>query len=148
LWSVRLSASAESAPMSFTGKSGRQYVVIASSGSPRPEAETALIAFALPRPGDPEIDLKPAPLPAPKLAEAAPSAIAVTRVEDLPAGAGRDEVASACTACHGLSTALVQRHTSAEWTATIAEMQARGAKIDAPMAKTIADYMTAHFGAP
>jgi glucose dehydrogenase len=148
LWSVRLSAAAESAPMSFIGKSGRQYVVIASSGSPRPDAETSLIAFALPRAGDPEVDLHPAPLPTVRMTGVSPAPIVVTRVEDLPPGENRDTVAAACTACHGIGTALAQRHTSAEWTATIAEMQARGAKIDAPMAKRIADYLTVHFGAP
>ena len=63
LWNVRLSSPAESNPMSFVGKSGRQYVVVAESGAPRPDAEVALIAFALPRPGDASMDLKPAPMP-------------------------------------------------------------------------------------
>ena len=63
LWNVRLSSPVDSNPMSFVGKSGRQYVVVAASGAPRPDAEVALIAFALPKPGDPPVDLKPAPIP-------------------------------------------------------------------------------------
>ena len=47
LWTVRMSAAAESAPMSFISKNGRQYVVTAIGGSPRPDGEVALVAFAL-----------------------------------------------------------------------------------------------------
>jgi quinoprotein glucose dehydrogenase len=64
VWSTRLSSPAGSNPMSFVGKSGRQYVVVAASGAPRSDAEVALIAFALPRTGDVPVDLKPAPMPA------------------------------------------------------------------------------------
>jgi quinoprotein glucose dehydrogenase len=66
LWNVRLSSPVDSNPMSFIGKSGRQYVVVAASGASRPDAEVALIAFALPRPGDAPVDLKPAPVPVPR----------------------------------------------------------------------------------
>ncbi len=64
LWNARLSSPAESNPMSFVGKSGRQYLVVAESGALRSDAEVALIAFALPRPSDVPVDLKPAPMPA------------------------------------------------------------------------------------
>lgn len=60
LWSVRLSSPVESNPMSFVGKSGRQYVVVAESGSGSSDGEVALVAFALPRAGDAPVDLKPA----------------------------------------------------------------------------------------
>lgn len=63
LWNVRLSSPAGSNPMSFVGKTGRQYVVVATSGAPRADAEVALVAFALPQPGDMPVDLKPAPMP-------------------------------------------------------------------------------------
>ena len=66
LWRVRLSSPAQANPMSFVGKGGRQYVVVAESGVKPAEAEVALLAFALPRPGDVPVDLKPAPLPAAK----------------------------------------------------------------------------------
>ena len=62
-WSVRLAAGVSSAPMSFVGKDGRQYLVVASSGR---DAEASLIAFALPRPGDAQIDLHPAPVARPR----------------------------------------------------------------------------------
>ena len=49
--------------MSFVGRSGRQYVVAPESGSVSSKGEVALVAFALPRPGDTAIDLQPAPSP-------------------------------------------------------------------------------------
>jgi len=63
LWSARLSSPVEGNPMSFVGKSGRQYVVAPESGSVSSHGEVALVAFALPRPGEAVIDLKPAPVP-------------------------------------------------------------------------------------
>jgi quinoprotein glucose dehydrogenase len=66
LWSARLSSPVEGNPMSFVGKDGRQYVVAPESGSVSSAGEVALVAFALPRPGEAAIDLKPAPVPPPR----------------------------------------------------------------------------------
>ena len=66
LWSVRLSSPVEGNPMSFVGRSGRQYIVAPESGSVSSNGEVALVAFALPRAGDATVDLKPAPVPAPR----------------------------------------------------------------------------------
>jgi quinoprotein glucose dehydrogenase len=60
VWNVRLAAVVNNSPMTFMGQNGRQYLVVGTSG--RSDSDSALIAFALPRPGDAEIDLKPAPL--------------------------------------------------------------------------------------
>jgi quinoprotein glucose dehydrogenase len=66
LWQVKLPASSDAGPMTYTGKDGRQYVVIAAGGpgnahrpSPRENAlyHQVLIAFALPRAGDPPVDI-------------------------------------------------------------------------------------------
>ena len=66
MWSVRLSSPVEGNPMSFVGRSGRQYIVAPESGSVSSNGEVALVAFALPRAGDATVDLKPAPVPAPR----------------------------------------------------------------------------------
>jgi len=66
LWSVRLSSPVEGNPMSFVGRNGRQYVVAPESGSVSSNGEVGLVAFALPRAGDPVVDLKPAPMPPPR----------------------------------------------------------------------------------
>jgi quinoprotein glucose dehydrogenase len=66
LWQIRMSASANAGPMTYMGKDGRQYVVVAAGGpgnSRRPSPREnflyhqTLVAFALPRPGDKELDI-------------------------------------------------------------------------------------------
>jgi len=146
LWSVRMSAAAESGPMSFIGKNGRQYVVAAIGGSPRPEGEVALVAFALPRPEDQAIDLKPAPVAQPVVPAAASNM--TQRVEDLPAGPGREDLAKFCTGCHGISAVTSHARSSEEWTEMIEQMRARGAVVGDAGASSIHDYLSAHFGTP
>ena len=53
LWAARLAMSAHAVPMTFQGRSGKQYVAITSSGAsalddPMPEGSEALVVFALP----------------------------------------------------------------------------------------------------
>jgi hypothetical protein len=141
LWSVRMSSPAESSPMSFVGKGGRQYIVIAISGSSRPDGEAALIAFSLPRPGDEVVDLKPEP---PAQQQSAP----LTMAAPLPEGSGRQDFVNACGTCHSLSAVTARAHSSEQWTALIEQMRARGAKADDAAAVRIHDYLTAHFGSP
>jgi glucose dehydrogenase len=66
LWASRMPASSDAGPMTYTGKDGRQYVVIAAGGpggsrrpSPRENAlyRQVLIAFALPKPGERPVDI-------------------------------------------------------------------------------------------
>lgn len=147
VWSARLSSPAEANPMSFVGRSGRQYVVVASSGAPRAQAETALIAFALPRPGEQIVDLKPAPLPPARPAGQAPAApVTVTSVDDLPDGPGRADVARVCTGCHAIGTAISQRRDKDAWARIIEDMRGRGAPADDAQAARIRDYLAAHYG--
>ena len=76
LWQAKMSASANAGPMTYMGKDGRQYVVIAAGGpgnARRPSERDnvlfhqTLVAFALPRPGDKPLDIV-APYPARALA--------------------------------------------------------------------------------
>lgn len=144
VWTVRLAAAVNSAPMTFVGRNGRQYLVVGTSG--RKDSDSALIAFALPRPGDPEIDLRPAP-PVTRGAINAPAGVPVPlRPEDLPAAAGREDLMTVCTACHALGTVTAQRHTASDWTAIIAEMRARGARMDEAAQTRIRDYLATHLG--
>jgi quinoprotein glucose dehydrogenase len=66
LWQIKMSASANAGPMTYMGKDGRQYVVIAAGGpgnarrpSPRENLlyHQTLVAFALPRGGDTPVDI-------------------------------------------------------------------------------------------
>jgi len=119
LWETELEASAHSVPMTFMGKSGRQYVVVAAGGgsflgSP---PGTKIIAFALPG-GAPPTTLTAAPL-APSVASAATNA--------LPAGEGREAVLKMCSGCHGIPTTIARRRTALEWQGVVEAMASLGA---------------------
>ncbi len=66
LWEIKMAASANSGPMTYMGKDGRQYVVLAVGGpgnSRRPSPRESylyhqtLVAFALPKPGEKPVDI-------------------------------------------------------------------------------------------
>jgi glucose dehydrogenase len=66
LWQTRMSASSNAGPMTYVGKDGRQYVVIASGGPGNARRRSAnenfafhqtLVAFALPGPGEKPLDI-------------------------------------------------------------------------------------------
>ena len=66
LWQTRMSASANAGPMTYMGKDGRQYVVVAAGGpgnarrpSPRESFlfHQTLVAFAIPKPTDKPLDI-------------------------------------------------------------------------------------------
>ena len=66
LWQIKMAASANAGPMTYMGKDGRQYVVVAVGGpgnarrpSPRENFlyHQTLVAFALPKAGDKALDI-------------------------------------------------------------------------------------------
>ena len=66
LWQTKMSSSSNAGPMTYIGKDGRQYVVIAAGGPGNARRRSAtdnfvfhqtLVAFALPKPGEKEIDI-------------------------------------------------------------------------------------------
>jgi cytochrome c5 len=64
----------------------------------------------------------------------------------LPEGNGRDLVTTLCAGCHSVHVATGKRGTRAEWRTTIDAMIARGARVTAEEAATIAAYLGEHFG--
>lgn len=144
LWRWRLSAGLDSAPMTFVGKSGRQYVMAVSSG--RPDTDIALTAFALPRPGEAVVDVHPVPFPKAAIAAPPPLRKAVTRAEELPIGEGRDDLVKVCTVCHSLGTVTGAGRDRGGWSAVVEEMRGRGAHADDVTAARIVDYLSANFG--
>jgi len=65
LWETKMSASGVAGPMTYNGRDGRQYVVIAAGGpgtaayltNPQWGYRQLLVAFALPRPGERTLDI-------------------------------------------------------------------------------------------
>ena len=170
LWTVSLPAPAVSTPMTYRGKSGRQYVVIpdggpATIGMPGrfSSFHEVLIAYALPRPGEASVDLSqfaPIPMPFPPRRLSAiggasnpPIAGAMAQVPfgltgpiTLPDEDGKDDVSSMCGQCHGISTAVAVRRSTEGWHDLIQDMRARGAQGDNAKAARVQDYLSRYFG--
>jgi mono/diheme cytochrome c family protein len=64
----------------------------------------------------------------------------------LPAGKGRELVATRCVGCHDLNTAVSRRASAAEWRSTVATMVERGAQIPGVDATVIVAYLAEHYG--
>lgn len=162
LWDTELEASAHTMPMTYMGKDGRQYVVVAAGGggylgSP---TGTKLMAFALPGKAS-----AVAPMPAhqaaaaqaakaPQAAQAQAPAMPfqmreMTAAESaaLPAGEGRDAVAFMCVPCHGVLVAIANRKTALAWTANVEDMRTKGARGTDAQAQAAAKYLAKNFAA-
>ncbi|HYO83456.1 MAG TPA: PQQ-binding-like beta-propeller repeat protein [Bryobacteraceae bacterium] len=114
IWETRLPASGHATPMTYRGKSGRQYVAIAAGGGNKYNAtyDSKLIAFALPRAGDPKEPRLVTSFKVPMRADYK------GRTEQLPVQVAQQPVAfshkvhaaARCTTCH--KTALTASRAS------------------------------------
>jgi competence ComEA-like helix-hairpin-helix protein len=152
LWETELDASAHSIPMTFTGRDGRQYVVVAAGGGSflLSRAGTKIVAFALPDAAHPRAaSRKPTPRPidraAPAAAAGAPRPSAAQNVE-LPPGEGRQAVLSMCSGCHGLGTSVAQRRTQKQWQTVVETMMSIGAPGSKETAASAVAYLAWRFG--
>jgi hypothetical protein len=80
-----------------------------------------------------------------------PKTIASRRLNalsELPAGAGKDLIAIACTRCHDLGglTAYKGYWTRAQWLAMVETMVKHGALLDAEQSQQVTDYLNKHYG--
>lgn len=81
------------------------------------------------------------------MATIAPSVSAAQAHQDpLPTGAGKAELVSDCTSCHGIDVMITQKRTKAEWDDIMTRMVGYGATSDAAKQKVITDYLRNHFG--
>jgi quinoprotein glucose dehydrogenase len=158
LWMTRLDASGDAVPMTYLGRNGRQYVVIAAGGTNRFRmiANTAdqradtVIAFALPAPGEerePAVesrlpDVRPRTAPRVHLTEAELKAPG----PPLPEGEGKQVVARMCTKCHGTAVFSTVRMGRAGWEDEVAAMVERGAAGTRQDIQVVVDYMVRNFG--
>ncbi len=118
LWETELEASAHSVPMTFMGKDGRQYIVIAAGGGSflNSPPGTKIVAFALPN-GRPALTSSAAAAPA----------VSTGPADELPPGPGRESVITMCSGCHGLRTVVASRRTQSEWQSVVETMAGVGA---------------------
>jgi cytochrome c5 len=64
----------------------------------------------------------------------------------LPAGEGRELVATACSQCHGLGTIAAMRDGPAGWKVYVYDMILRGAQLNASETDTVLQYLTKSLG--
>jgi cytochrome c5 len=64
----------------------------------------------------------------------------------LPAGEGRDLVATACSQCHALSVIMANRDGPVGWKRHVYNMVLRGAQLTPREADTVIQYLVANFG--
>jgi hypothetical protein len=67
---------------------------------------------------------------------------------DLPEGAGKDVVVSACTTCHTADRIVALKQTEAGWRITIRQMEEEGASFNPGDIETIIAYLVKNLGAP
>lgn len=156
LWMARLEATADTVPMTFLGRNGRQYVVVAAGGANRfrmlaGTSETradVLVAFAL---------SDGTPAPAMQTSQAAPAvpATPAATVRDaelqadgaaLPEGPGRDVVTRMCTSCHGAGVFTQSRMGRVGWEDQVAAMVERGATGSEQEIEQVIAYLVSNFG--
>jgi quinoprotein glucose dehydrogenase len=140
LWFAQLDAAGGATPMTFMGRNGKQYVVIAAGGpGDTDRGGTALfpqklVAFALPDAG--AAVAAPAANPAPAATRAAAPAT-FPRADE-----GRALAQQHCTTCHGLGTVTAEGRTPEAWAFVVNEMIGLGTPITDDQAKAIVDYLS------
>ena len=149
LWYAQLEAAAGATPMTFMGKNGTQYVVVAAGGpgdTDRGGTEQypqKLVAFALSdrvtttttTTAASPTTAAPAARPAPPMPPVAPlSAAALAR--------GREITERVCTACHTLDAGITGGRTPEMWSKVVAEMRGMGAQATDEEARAITQYLS------
>ena len=145
LWYAQLEAAGGATPMTYMGRNGKQYVVIAAGGpgdTDRGGTELypqKLVAFALP-------DRNPASqasTPAANIARpalTAPPATTTSRAEE-----GKALAEARCTTCHGLGTVTAEGRSAEAWAFVVNEMRGLGAEVNDEEAQAIVDYLGRDF---
>ncbi|WP_223796433.1 outer membrane protein assembly factor BamB family protein [Sphingomonas nostoxanthinifaciens] len=155
MWTVRLDASAHATPISYAGRSGRQYVAIVSAGGSflgSPATASRLVVFALPKEGEAPVPEAAATGVAPAAAPAAPEvpppaamAAAGAPTTDFRDGPERALVQKACTVCHVASQVTNQRHTKQEWATLVEKMIGFGAQVHDDQYDAIVNYLARNY---
>ncbi len=153
LWMAQLDATADTIPVTYQGRDGRQYVVIAAGGTNRfrmlagtaDEIADALIAFALPG-GTATSPAQATGAARPPVPNRLSPAQLKANGAPLPEGAGRDIVVRMCTVCHGTAVFSNVRMSRTGWEDEVAAMVDRGAAGSPQEVHAVTDYLVKNFG--
>jgi quinoprotein glucose dehydrogenase len=149
LWETLLPASIYATPMTYQGKSGKQFVAAVNTGGMTGSKvlNDEVTAFALSVEGQKASGAKTSDAQAgvgaqrPSQAGAGP----------MPASPVQSEVAlklinERCASCHPVTQILAApRRLPAEWRQTVHRMMSMGAELSAAEAKTVSDYLGQHY---
>jgi quinoprotein glucose dehydrogenase len=142
LWVTRLDATADAVPMTYLGRDGKQYVVIAAGGSNRfrmiagtaDQIADSVIAFTL---GD---------APAAPMQVMPTTSAAAANDRPLPDGPSKAVVVKMCTKCHGSAVFTGMRMSREGWQDEVQAMITRGAEGSPAEVRAVIDYLAAHYG--
>jgi quinoprotein glucose dehydrogenase len=154
LWSGKLEATGNATPITFIGRDGHQYVVIAAGGPAHlrnvgdtsANSADSLVAFSLTGheadPVEPHVASRAQPPSQP------PPAAPIAGNAALPDGPGKQVVVNMCSKCHGIGTFSADRMTREEWKAEVEDMVARGAEGTQGDIQVVIDYLATHLAGP
>lgn len=150
LWRGKLDASGNATPITYLGKGGNQYVVIAAGGpahlrnvgdTSRDNADT-VIAFSL-RGGAPGLPIRVPDTVTSLPASARPNAVSKADANPvLPEAEGKQLVTRICSKCHGIATFAASRMSAVEWKDEVDDMVARGAEGTDAEIRSVIDYLS------
>jgi mono/diheme cytochrome c family protein len=158
LWVTKLDASGTTVPMTYLGRDGKQYVVVAAGGTNRfrmiagtaDQTSDALIAFALS--DKQESGLGPQPNSSPSSPSEPAAAESTLRQKDpnpsevaLPEGEGKATVVATCTTCHGTTVFAALRMSRTGWESEVESMKDKGATGTDEDFKGVVDYLAKNF---
>jgi quinoprotein glucose dehydrogenase len=155
LWYAQLEAAGGATPMTFMGRNGTQYVVIAAGGPGDTDRggtqnyPQKLVAFALSDRVS-TTTASPAPVPAATTTAAgggnsAAASAPMPALSPAQLEQGRRVTERVCTACHGLESETASGKTPQAWKDTVEQMIGLGAEATDDEAKIIADYLAHTF---
>jgi len=158
LWVTKLDASGTTVPMTYLGRDGKQYVVVAAGGTNRfrmiantaDQISDSLIAYALPDKqaggSDSQANSAPSSPPEPAATASAPSQeVPNTSGSVLPQGEGRETVIATCTTCHGPTNFSTLRMSRTAWEKEVEDMKDKGAVGTDEDFKRVIDYLAKSF---
>jgi quinoprotein glucose dehydrogenase len=152
LWHAQLEAPAAATPMTFMGRDGKQYVVIAAGGpgdtdrGGTEEYPQKLVAFALSdHPNTITTSAAPKPPVQPVQEASSPQSAPSPSLSPAELEQAHQLTQQVCTACHELGPAITAGRTQQAWKAIVDEMISFGAQANPEQAKTIMEYLSQTF---
>ena len=153
VWVTRLDATGNATPMSYLGRDGKQYVVIAAGGpdhlrnvgNTSTNNADSLIAFSISDRSVPEsmITAQSVAAPAPQHKTVPPAPLGPAT---LPEGKDKQVLMKVCNKCHGLETFSKSRMSRDEWKLVVNDMVQRGATGSPEEIQTVLDYLSKYLG--